>query len=311
MPTQLTIPERQQFGVGLFEANNAFNGLAALRWSWPTAFTPTWTAIDLGLGAAKGSALPGVSGGLIVAPNLFTLAGQNAFTNITKGLTHTQHAPATEYVQRAFVLDGVGKSIERIAADMLDTRKDTARKTRPRTIIRWIKPNVKAQIRPYAKRTAEAEARAVEAERKAAALEQRVAALERQVAKPHSIAVPGLPPRIGVIEREWDAIRGRLKNPAKWLGLGAFLMLLAKALEKMGANFIRCSNVKKYGRSICGMNTSLLESLLADALLIGASLSIVEFAKELQAIETEVVRGVRLGVRELRAGYKPVAGKLH
>jgi hypothetical protein len=230
---------------------------------------------------------------VVIPTNLFTLAGQNAFTNITKGMTHTQHAPASEYVQRAFVLDGIGQSIERIAADVLDTKKDTARKTRPRTIIRWIKPNVKAQLRPYAKRTAEAEARAEAAERKVATLEQRVAHLERATLKPNAGIVVGLPPRVGLGEREREQIKAGLRKVSKYGTLAFFLALLAKALEKMGANYIRCSNSKKFGKRVCGMDTSALDALLASTVLIVGTVSLLEFAKGMQGIMGEIEGPVR------------------
>jgi hypothetical protein len=48
------------------------------------------------------------------------------------------------------------------------------------------------------------------------------------------------------------------------------------------------------------MDGSVLDSLLLDTLLIASALSVVEFAKELQAVEHEVVGLMLRGVRETR-----------
>ena len=47
------------------------------------------------------------------------------------------------------------------------------------------------------------------------------------------------------------------------------------------------------------MNPSILDSLLADALLVVGAISVVEFAKELQAIESATVSAMRGFVREI------------
>lgn len=311
MPTQLTIPVRPQFGVGQFETFHAFGGLVGLRFAWETSLGFTFTGLDAAFEQFEGG------GGTPIPPptgagiNLFTNAGLGTLANIGKGLTNTQVAQANHYVQRAWALDGIGTSIERIAQEVRNGRKDTAKKTRPAQIIRIVKPVQRVNLRPINHRVAEAEARAQAAEKENAQLRQRVSALERKVSKPHSVAVPGLAPRIGDLERLGGWLKGEVNRTKKLLGIGAFLILLAKALEKMGLQSMRCSKTKRFTRALCGMNDSWLTSLLQDALLIVSVVSAVEFAKELQAIEAEVVKGLRFGVKELKPGFKPVAGKLH
>jgi hypothetical protein len=311
MPTQLTIPVRPQFGVGTFEPYNTFHGLAGLRWSWESSFgvlLPTLGEAFTGIGPTGGIAvLPPTGAGI----NLWTHASQNALSNITKGMTNTQHAAATHYVQRAFVLDGIGASIDRIAADLLDTKKDAARRTRPQKIIQYIRPTVRANLKPLQKAVAGAEARARKAEHENEQLRTRVQRLEHAIAKPEPIPWPGIPGRIGDLERWRGRAEGGLKRLAKFGSLAYLLALLAKVLEKMGVNYIRCSKSKRFGKAICGMNDSWLNSLLSDALLFLSLVSIVDFAKELQTIEAEVVKGIRLGVKELKPGFKPVSGKMH
>ena len=293
MPTRLTIPMQAGFGVGQFEAGSTFKGLQGLRWAWQGTFgilLPSYDAAFQSFGQGSFTPLP---------PNFFGTSGKIALANIGQGLTATQHAPITEHVQRAFVTDGIAQSIERAALDILHEKKKTAVKTAPRVIIKVIKPNVKAQLRPVEKRAKAAEDRATIAEGQVKALKHRVAVLERKTAKPHTAVVPGLLPRVGGIEREVDRIKGRVDRLWKLTGAAALALLIAKVLEKMGASYIRCSRMKKWGKSVCGMDQSLLDSLLADALLVVGTISIVEFAKELLAIENVVVGGLEKLVREI------------
>lgn len=293
MPTQLTIPVRPQFGVGQFETLSAFDGYKSLRFAWSNSFGILLPQLDEGF--------TGLGGGSLIWPvpvpgnpaNAFSAAGQITLANLGKGLTNTQHAATDHYVQRALVWDGVATAVEQIAADVHATKKAARRWTKPREVIRYIKPNVKAQLAPYVKRTAEAEARATLAERRAAELEQRVSALERKVSKPHSIAVPGLPGRIGEVEREVDRLKGRVGKISKWLALGLLLANLAKVLEKMGVNYVRCSKMKKLGKGVCGMDDSWLDSLLNDALLVVGTISLVELAKSMQPEMSATARLVR------------------
>lgn len=284
MALEPTIKEQPQYGVGQFETQAAFNGLLGLRFAWGTTLGRLLPRIDAGLARINRGTVLGVPIRVPTPTNLFGASGQDVLAQIGKGLTATQPAAAEKWVTEAWALDGIGATIERIAEDAVKTRKVIRHRTQPREVIRVIRPNVQAQIRPVARRARTAELRAEAAEQRARALEHRLAQLERQVAKPHSVAVPGLWPRIGGIERELDRLKGRVGRIGKYAGLGAFLILLAKALEKIGGSFIRCSNVKRYGRSICGMDQSLLDSLLADSLLIVGSLSLVQMARELEPL---------------------------
>jgi hypothetical protein len=62
--------------------------------------------------------------------------------------------------------------------------------------------------------------------------------------------------------------------------------------------WLRCKNVTKAGKAVCSSDASWLTSLLGDALVIASVISVVEFAKELQAIEGEAVKILGVGIRE-------------
>lgn len=109
-----------------------------------------------------------------------------------------------------------------------------------------------------------------------------------------------------VIAHDLPAIRAREKalehggaNLWKWvrthplaLGSTAFAGAVAYALSRIGAGWVRCSNVRRAGRNVCGMDATLLESLLADTLLVVGTLSLVEFAEEMQGVTETAVRPI-------------------
>jgi len=311
MASTPTLKENPQFGVGQFGANAAFDGLVGLRYAWGTTFGLVLPNIDKALAQLnKGGGLGG-PGAVGPGFNLFNSASLKMLEEIGHGLTHTQAAAAERYITEAWAFEGIGAVIERMAEDAVHSRKLIRQRAQPREVIRVVKPNTRAQLRPIARRAEEAERRAEAAEKRARALEKRVAHLERKTLHPNDGIVVGLPPRVGVGERDIERIKAGLRKVSKYGTLAFFLALLAKALEKMRLGWLRCSNVNRYGRHLCGMNNNLLEGLIADALLVTSLVSIVELAKELQTIEDEVVRGIRFGVRELKPGFTPVAGKLH
>lgn len=86
------------------------------------------------------------------------------------------------------------------------------------------------------------------------------------------------------VEKRVGRLTGRLSRVEKLLGLAAFAGLLVRALDRLGLKWLRCGNVNKVGKQLCGMNPGLLESLLADALLVGGVLSLVALAEEMQTV---------------------------
>jgi hypothetical protein len=56
--------------------------------------------------------------------------------------------------------------------------------------------------------------------------------------------------------------------------------LVAFSLARLGLGWLRCGNVKKVGKRLCGMNPDLLDALLIGTTLIVGTISLREFAKE-------------------------------
>lgn len=285
MATPILIPTKPGFGAGTYEPRNTFLGLAGLRWSWETSLAQTFAQVDSVIVPLFPNAQPGIKP--------FGAAGDMTLGNITQGMTATQHAEASHLVQHAYALNGLGAAVSQTAADVLATKKDTARRTAPKKIIEVIKQPVRVNLRPLRQAVAQANDRARLAERENAALRKRVSDLERRTAHLSAIAIPGGSGVIDGIEHELDKLKGKVGKLGKWFGLGAFLLLLAKALEKIGGQFIRCSNTKKWGKNICGMNPSLLENLLADTLLIAGTIDLVDFALVMQRVTAATANPIR------------------
>lgn len=98
-----------------------------------------------------------------------------------------------------------------------------------------------------------------------------------------------LPSRVRGIERAEERLGKRLRKVEGIFAAGVAAAIIANALG-IATKCLRRGNVGKAARSICGFDTSLIDSLLADGLAIVGALSVVEFAKELQAVEGEAVK---------------------
>lgn len=112
----------------------------------------------------------------------------------------------------------------------------------------------------------------------------------------------------GTLPLHWGftigGLRKRIRALEKLAAGGLAVGVVIAALGRLGLNFIRCRNVKKVGKSVCGFDTNLLDALLLDAVGILSIISVVEFAKELRTVESEAVTILHKLIREFPA---PVA----
>jgi hypothetical protein len=118
------------------------------------------------------------------------------------------------------------------------------------------------------------------------ALEHRIARLGHATAG--AIAAPF--PRIGRLEKTAKAQAKRLTRLEKILAGGLGVAVVARALTRLGLGWLRCGNVKRTGKAICGMNPGLLDALLLDAALLSVAFNLEEFARELQTVTGEAAR---------------------
>jgi hypothetical protein len=116
----------------------------------------------------------------------------------------------------------------------------------------------------------------------------------------HAIAVT-IPRELGRIRSRVGSLEDRVTHPSRaWLKriarsmwAVALLGLLVRTLAKRFP-WLFCRKTKVVGNRLCGLDQDLLNALLLDTVLIGGSISIVEFAREMQSIErvgAEIIHG--------------------
>lgn len=80
----------------------------------------------------------------------------------------------------------------------------------------------------------------------------------------------------------------KVKSPAKsWTDIftkTAAVALVGYALSKMRLGWVRCPNVGKFGKFICGFNSLLMDTLLAGLALVTVTEGIVPFAEQVQGV---------------------------
>ncbi len=112
--------------------------------------------------------------------------------------------------------------------------------------------------------------------------------------------LPRIRDRAEAAQDSLDRLWKRVRSEKLVIGAGVITGAVAFALSKLGLGWTRCSYVKRLGKSVCGMNPNLLESLIAGSLVVAGSISIVELAKECQQFEGTAEAGLRFFVRELK-----------
>jgi len=104
--------------------------------------------------------------------------------------------------------------------------------------------------------------------------------------------------RFKTAERDIGRLGRRLTTLEKLATVAGLTGLVAAVLSRLGLGWLRCSNVRRVGKNTCGMDTDLLSSLLQDTLLIAGTISLIEFIRDLQAVEGEALGLIRGFIRE-------------
>jgi hypothetical protein len=105
------------------------------------------------------------------------------------------------------------------------------------------------------------------------------------IALPDISAVPKAIPGIKALERDFGAVKDRLKSVARTLTPAGIVGLVAAAtLATLGLGWLKCSNVGKVGRRVCGLNSQILDSLLAGLVAVFGTIGLVVFAEDVQKV---------------------------
>lgn len=123
------------------------------------------------------------------------------------------------------------------------------------------------------------------------------AAIAKATAGAISRPLPWIDKRAAGAEAAAQSALNQLRGVRGLLAGGVLGALILRALTRAGVGNIRCGNLRRFERNVCGMDPALLDSLLADSLLIFGGISLVEFAKECQAVTEEVAGLIHRFVR--------------
>lgn len=83
--------------------------------------------------------------------------------------------------------------------------------------------------------------------------------------------------RVGVIEKD-------IAKTKPGVATAATATVVAAALGKLGLNWLRCRNVGRVGKAICGMDSRLLDMLLGEAVIAFAAADLCAFSAAVEAI---------------------------
>lgn len=121
------------------------------------------------------------------------------------------------------------------------------------------------------------------------------AAIAAQVAVPAAITKVIEVPAAGIdyVGREAGALRQRLDALARRISPAALAgIVAASVLSTLGLGWLKCSNVGRVGRRVCGLDARVLDALLA-GLAVFVTVDIVRFAHEVQGVTHEFAGAVR------------------
>jgi hypothetical protein len=127
----------------------------------------------------------------------------------------------------------------------------------------------------------------------------RIRSAERDIGRILSRDIPRLRAREAELGREVTNLWKWTRSHALVAGSLAFAGAVALALSRLGIGWVRCSKVGRAGKTLCGMDESLLESLLADTLAIVGTVSLIEFIRDAQAVEHVALEALGGFIREL------------
>lgn len=202
------------------------------------------------------------------------------------GIASTSRAWHVMWHYSAYVLERTGSIIEGLGNDTYGALKTLRNITVPGLIA--------SAIAPLWRRLARIESEIATLPHKAEiVLEQPLKVIRETITKTAAVAGTITLPGLGRLERDAEAIRARLRSVEKALGISGLAGLVAVGLSQIGLGHLSCSQNKRLLKGACGMDTSLLDALLADALLIAGTISLVEMAEGMQGIVGEVAPQVR------------------
>lgn len=104
--------------------------------------------------------------------------------------------------------------------------------------------------------------------------------------------------RIRGMDKDLSALKKRVvKAERKLAGAGA-IAFVGATIARMGLGWLRCRNVRKAGKQVCGMDYDILSALLAGTLAVWGAVSLVEFVKELETLTDAGTDALKATIKE-------------
>jgi len=309
-----TAVEKPNLAIG-FLAFFSFICAAALRAGWKATFSPMLQLLATILNVQ------------ISIPHITTLrpfgfladAFRSVDTHVYNWLGHLKDASGHAFVQLclwvAYQVTMFAVGLAAITYELLLWAKRSAIKTQPVYITKIVKVATKPLAQRAAKGAVAHDSRVPALEREVTALRGELAKVREQVAAESAVTMPipypvplprrqPLPvpipkttgktiPKLSDLQHAWEWTKARLGKLGKLGTIAGLIGLTSAVLGRLGLGWLRCSRVGKAGKQVCGMDSGLLDSLLADTLLIVGTVSLVEFARGMQDVTREVVGPIR------------------
>ena len=99
--------------------------------------------------------------------------------------------------------------------------------------------------------------------------------------------------KVGQLDRYIDRLEARVGRLARQLSPAAIVGLIgATIFTEFGLGWLRCANVGKAGKTLCGLGLDALDALLVGTLAVVGSISLVSLTNELIALSDEIVPAV-------------------
>lgn len=135
------------------------------------------------------------------------------------------------------------------------------------------------------------------------AFAERLRTLARGIDRVAGRTIPAIRARIGRAEARVGRLERRVTSQSFWktriraiAGTAFFAAAVGAALARLGLGWLRCSNVKRAGKAVCGMNSGLLSELLLDVAVLGIAFNLEEFARDVQSVTDVSVDLIRRAV---------------
>jgi hypothetical protein len=117
-----------------------------------------------------------------------------------------------------------------------------------------------------------------------------------------AVAIPGwvirLPSRVGDVEHDLSGLRKRLGALEKGAAIAVTAGIAIRLLRKLKLGCLAGRNGKKVVQRLCGIDPGLIDALLIGTTLMVGTISLRDFAREMEAVTEEAAGLVRGFIRE-------------